>query len=98
MFDQNSLLSQRMLSFVAVNAATVKAFGSVRLTPEEWAVKEVVPELITNPAQVIPFVIPNVLNVPDAVESKSNSYFPRFTPEDFNDNSKPEPTTKLLGL
>ena len=70
----------------------------MRLTPEELAVKEVFPELITNPAQVKPLVIPNVLNVPDAVESKSNSYFPLFTPDDFNDNSDPEPTTKLLGL
>ena len=68
------------------------------LTPEELAVKEVVPELITNHAQVKPWVIPNVLNVPDAVESTSNSYFPLFTPDDFNDNSNPEPTTKSLGL
>ena len=78
--------------------APVEAFGLVRLTPEELAVKEVVPELTTTPAQVIPLVIPNVLNVPDAVESKSNSYLPQFAPDDFNDNSNPDPTTNLLGL
>ena len=75
--------------------ATVKAFVPVRLTPGELAVKEVVPELITKPAQVKPLVIPNV---PDAVESKSNSYFPLFTPDEFYDNSNPDPTTKLLRL
>ena len=78
--------------------ATSKAFDPAIDTPDEMAIKVVPPEIIFEPAHAIPFEIPKVFKLRDEVEAKANSHFSTFTLDDFNDNSNPDPTTKLLEL
>ena len=59
---------------------------------------DVEPEFNIKPAHVKAFVRVNEPKIGDDVESKSNSYLPILTPDDFNASNKPAPTTKFPEL